>query len=356
VDFLYLTADKIGAPTGGGQVTGNEWQALRDFAVFGLSGWEATAEAWSFPDAPRPWGSDDEAASRLRADESIRPKLAHIYAGCFTDTVRLLKARGCKVTYTVAAHDRHVSREEHEALGLSFPYPHLTDDVLFARYSGGYREADVVIAPGEAPRKVLIADGVEPHKIRVIPHGHNPPSSVKPLPKRFVVGYLGATGADKGLRYLLAAWKQLNEQNPEAYRDAVLMLAGPGTEHLAGMVRAFGGGSVVLRGYVKDVSDFYNAISLYVQPSATEGWGIEVVESMAHGRVAVCSKGAGAADSALVAVEPRSADAIAHQIDAYRHNDAALSTHSQFVLTLAEKLKWQAVRERYVATWREVLT
>ena len=301
MDFLYLTADRIGAPTGGGQVTGNEWQAMQEFRFLpdpDGRGLRFECEVWSFPDAPRPWGSDDEAASRLRADPTIRPKLAHIYAGCFTDTVRLLKERGCKVTYTVAAHDRHVSREEHEALGLPFDYPHLVRDDLWRTYIGGILAADVVVVPGEAPRRVLEREGVDPAKIRIIPHGHNPPNLVKPLPARFVVGYLGSPAPDKGLRYLLAAWKQLNEQHPEAYREAVLVLAGPGTEQLAGMVRAFGGGNVVLRGWVRDVSDLYGGISLYVQPSATEGFGIECVEAAAHGRPVICSDGAGAAECA----------------------------------------------------------
>lgn len=351
VDFLYLTADKIGAPTGGGQVTGNEWAAMQELAnSMAFESWSA----WSFYQSNRPWGSDDEAAARLAADESIRPHLCHIYAGCFTETVRELKRRGCKVTYTVAAHDRRVSREEHEALGLPFDYPHLTDPEQWARYIGGILAADVVIVPGEAPRRTLIAEGVDPAKIRIIPHGHNPPREVKPLPERFVVGYLGSPAPDKGLRYLLAAWRQLNEEHPEAYREAVLVLAGPGTEQLARMVRHFGGGNVVLRGFVPDVSDFYNSISLYVQPSATEGFGIEVVEAMAHGRVALCSDGAGAASEVPFTVPSRDAGALANAIERFR-NRPDWKPHPEQTRGVWCTRTWPRIREQYVYLWRSVL-
>ena len=164
------------------------------------------------------------------------------------------------------------------------------------------------------------------------------------------MGYLGSPAPDKGLRYLLAAWKTLN------YPDAVLVLAGPGTEQLAPMVRHFGGGNVHLRGWVPDVSDFYNSISLYVQPSASEGFGIEVVEAMAHGRPVICSDGAGAAAFVHASVPARDAGKIATAIDVFRSAPRhLLESQSDIMLKQAELLTWPRIRERYVALWRSVL-
>lgn len=355
-DLLYLTADRIGAPTGGGQVTRNEFEALRELAAEdarAIIGWGAEPGrplhepvAWSFPDASRPWGSDDEAAARLRADPSIRPRLAHIYAGCFTDTVRLLKERGCKVVYTVAAHDRKVSREEHEALGLPFDYPHLVRDDLWQTYIGGILAADVVVVPGEAPRRVLEREGVDPAKMRVIPHGHEPPREVKPMPAGFHVGYLGnCTAPDKGVKYLLAAWSMLN------YPDAVLHLAGPDSVHLWQWIRGAGlKGNYNLRGYVKSPSDLYNAVNLYVQPSASEGFGIEVLEAMAHGRPVICSDGAGAADLTGRRVRAGDARDLAAAIDRARTAGA-----TDVPADAVAALTWPRIRERYKQLWREVM-
>src|SRR4051812_36215435 len=73
-----------------------------------------------------PWGWDDAAFQTLR-NENVKDayNLAHFYSGSFPETARLLSDRGVKISWTIAAHDRTVSRREHEALGLEFPYSHL---------------------------------------------------------------------------------------------------------------------------------------------------------------------------------------------------------------------------------------
>ena len=53
------------------------------------------------------------------------------------------------------------------------------------------------------------------------------------------------------------------------------------------LIRHVGGGNIYLRGAVEDVSEVYDNCSLFVQPSASEGFGIEVLEAMAHGRLAL---------------------------------------------------------------------
>lgn len=340
-EFLYLTADRIGAPTGGGQVTKHESEALAELGE---------CEAWNFPEADRPWGSDAQAMNALSRRSDVRPRLCHIYAGCFTETVALLQSRGCKVVYTVAAHDRHVSREEHQALGLPFPYTHLTDDAEWRRYIGGILAADVVVVPGEAPRRVLEREGVDPERMRVIPHGHTPPDKVAPMPAGFHVGYLGACTPDKGLRYLIEAWAVLNRERPAEYRDAVLHIAGHGAPDLLPLVRYFGAGSVNLRGYLASPSMLYNSVNLYVQPAATTGFDLEVLEALSHGRPVVCSDGAGAAEYATVRVSARSAAALAQAID-----QRVARLPAPFVSARMTDLAWPAVRESYKRIWREAL-
>jgi glycosyltransferase involved in cell wall biosynthesis len=113
---------------------------------------------------------------------------------------------------------------------------------------------------------------------------------VKPYPKRFTVGYLGACGADKGLVYLLQAWKKLG------YADSTLLLAGSQYEGMMGLAKQHGGGNIHILGFVDHISEFFNQTSCYVQPSATEGFGIEVLEAFAYGRYPLVSHGAGAVD------------------------------------------------------------
>jgi glycosyltransferase involved in cell wall biosynthesis len=341
VRYLYITADAIGTETGGGSVTAHESAALESFGEAG------EAKAWSFPDAPRPWGADDEAANRLLANPAIRPVLAHLYSGTFNNTVTILKDRGCKVVYTAAAHDINVSREEHEKLGIPFDYPHLTDPVQWRKYVGGYLQADVVVCPSTLSKKCMESYGCK--NVVIIPHGVDLPQKVKPLPKRFSPAYVGQPGADKGLIYLIQAWALL------AYKDATLTIAGRGTEQLLGLVRALGGNSsIYLRGAVDDVSEVYNQCSLYVQASASEGFGMSVLEAMAHGRPVVCSDGAGAADIAKHVVPARNPQLLAEAIHYYRCRPDRAEAVGVQARVVAENYTWEIVHEMYKALWRSL--
>lgn len=336
-DLLYLTADNVGTATGGGAVTYHESTALGELGNLRL---------WAFPRAVRPWGADAVASERLRADPTYRPALAHCYAGCFTDTIKLLRERGTKVTYTAAAHDINVSRREHEQLGLPFDHPHLTNPTLWARYIEGYRLADTVICPSTYSAAIMRSYGCG--DVAVIPHGVDLPAAVPPLPSRFSVLCLTRAGADKGHRYLLDAWSRL------AYPDVLLTIAGYGTEALVGLVRAQARGAVYLAGTAADPGLHYAAASILVAPSATEGFGISVLEAMAHGRPAICTDGTGARDVASCVVSACDPVALAEGIDLYRRT-SNLAEHGDKARQLAERCAWPRIRAVYRRRWEAML-
>ncbi len=360
MNSLYLTADQVGIPTGGGLVTHHESEALKELGLCDL-----IDRRWlqgTLKSVEEPWYWDNTAAEFVEHWTMFRsglafPSLCHVYSGTWGKTVAALQRNGCKVAVTVAAHDRHVSRRGHEELGLDFPYPHLTEEPLWQRYIEGYRLADVIVCPGEVAARTVRGYGPEfkNKQIRVIPHGCVIPEVTKPIPKTFTVGYLGSFGADKGVRYLLEAWKKLN------YRDAVLMLGGrdstsPWAYHL---ISTYGGGDVILSGWVKNVSDFYNACSLYVQPSATEGFGIEVCEAMAHGRPVICSGGAGAVDLVMgehfgMPVPACNAAALAAAINTAK-TSWDLVHKGTLARRAAERYTWAGIRGQYQELWKEML-
>lgn len=264
MNTLYLTADCIGTQTGGGTVTWAESEALKTLGPCEV------LQRENIGDVHDPF-EQDRAFLRIVQDNAL-PKnyygelyLAHCYAGCLTETVKELQCMGVKVTYTAAAHDVEVSRREHQKLGLAFDYPHLNDPALWERYLRGYKQADVLVCPSKHSADVMRKYGCT-NRIEIIPHGcHLPPQEkIKPLPKIFTVGYLGAVGADKGLMYLLQAWKMLD------YKDAVLKIAGQysASDYMMNLVNTYGGGNIHLAGWQNDLSDFYGSLSLYVQPSA----------------------------------------------------------------------------------------
>lgn len=356
---LYLTADLVGIETGGGLVTKMESDALKELGECHV----LSRDNLTLPNEPFEQDEVFRLAVKNFCESAGIPRLVHCYSGCLSNTVAYLKSLGSTVVYTIAAHDREQSKQEHETYGISFDYPHLTQELLWQRYIAGYLASDVIVCPStvaaETVRKYPFTGRIE-----VIEHGCTLPDAIHPLPAQFTVGYLGACGApDKGLIYLFQAWKNLN------YRDAKLILAGPDstsawTRHL---IEKYGGGIVDIAGRVNKPGDLYNQISLYIQVSVTEGFGIPVLEAMAHGRPAICSLGAGASDVVPDGFRfaPRDVTEITKKIHAIRGMLEDKKDVGTFVIgskgyqehwqKRAETYTWSRIRERYKVLWRELL-
>jgi len=354
-----LTADQIGTPTGGGLVTNQEGLALLSLdenlkAVDRLT-LEANLKQFTQQQFNDPWKWDISACNILQSWQGEFPKLCHIYSGTFSRTVKLLKERGCKVCYTAAAHDKEISQKEHEKWGIPFAqlYPHLCDPELWNQYLQGYLDADVVVCPSTLSANIMKGYGCQ--RVEIIPHGCTLPEKIEPLPSKFVCGYLGSLGADKGIPYLLQAWSQLN------YKDAVLVIAGgqSASIQIMELLEIFGSSNIILTGWIKNVSDFYNSISLYIQASVSEGYGLEVLEAMAHGRMVICSDGTGAKDllSTNFIFKSGNVDDLVKIIDEQKQ----LRDNNQNMLLgranqqVAEYFTWDKIRERYCNLWRSMV-
>lgn len=344
--FLYLTADRINSQSGGGQVTYQEHLALLELGHTTTITIEPNLD---------PFEQDLKILKEVK-NLTTPIKLAHCYSGCLSQTVQYLKSIGVLVTYTVAAHDKDISRHEHERLGFQFPYPHLIYPELWKRYIAGYLASTVIVAPSSYSKRTIEKyAGYAETPIEIIPHGTNLPESISPLPNIFTVGYLGAVGPDKGLCYLLEAWKKLN------YKDAILILAGRDTTSpfFQSFVKKYGGGNIQLMGWVNNIEDFYSKISLYIQPSATEGFGIEILEAMAHGRPVICSEGAGAVDIVggflEFGFEARNIKEIVEAISYVKSRKDKLKGMGEINRKEAEKYTWDKIRARYQQLWKKLL-
>lgn len=393
---LYLTADQVGIETGGGLVTHHESEALKSLGPCEVVGRERLT---NHPSGD-PWCWDLHALARVRDWEQASVQgwmkwfsVVHCYAGTFSRTVEELQERGCKVTYTAAAHSVEDSRQAHLELGIPYDFPHLTDPEQWQRYLRGYLLADVLVCPSQHSAAVMRSFG-RTGPIEIIPHGCDLPkcptccgsgdtavrkyvatevtinsgmekcwkcggSGIAPValqPERFTVGYLGSYGPDKGVRYLLEAWKKLN------YKDATLLLGGRDSQSpfVDALINHFGGGNIERVGWLDNVSEFYNRCSLYIQPSVTEGFGIEVLEAMAHGRPVLASNGAGASD-----VIPRTwrfaskdANNLAFKIDMFRKYvmpHMEYDSPKNWWRDEANKYSWDVIRGKYVAMWQNLL-
>lgn len=352
---LYLTQDRIGTQSGGGAATYHEYRALAAFSEE-----VHPIDAVRIHSAGNPFELDAQFARIIRSHD-LRPALVHIYAGCFTEAVHELKERGARITYTAAAHDIDESRKELEALGGTFDYPHLVTPELRRRYLMGYLEADVLICPSKKSAEIMRRLGRQ-DPIQIIPHGCEVNFPVPSLPTRFAIGYMGQGGTDKGLRYLFQAWAKLQDEPCMRDKPAPeLVIAGGHTNEILPLWRAFGRGSIRFLGFVKSLAEFYREISVYIQPSVTEGFGMEVLEAMAHGRPVIVSEGAGAVDAVVdgvngFAVRSRDVDAMVERIiHFYKAGPEERAAFGLKARECAQSHEWLGIESRYVAVWERLL-
>ena len=349
---LFLTCDDVGNEnTGGGQVVTNEFAALTMFA----------GVASVVKPEPHPQGLDDPfyldgtVLEKLRlAEDWIKEHnpLIHVYAGCFSKSLEYLKGLGCTITYTVAAHSVPASKKAHEDMGLPFGYRHLNDPYLFKEYIRGYVEiADVVICPSEYSARTVQEQGRK-GRIQVIPHGFNPcqkPLRSKP-PEVFTVGYLGAYGPDKGVPTLLKAFKDFLIQGGEGR----LLLGGRDSQHPAIKEWCRGAGlpsdKVFALGWLDSPYDLYDACSVYVQPSNTEGFGIEVIEALSRGVPVVCSIGAGAVDHTFWKFPAGNAA----ELTRYLGHLTDHGVQGMNIENWVKDMTWPLIQGEYTKLWEEI--
>jgi glycosyltransferase involved in cell wall biosynthesis len=345
---LYCTESVIGQ-TGGGAAVRNELMALESISeVTAITGKELSLQNLHQPE--NPFLRDYLTLQEIKGRDF---DLAHFYGGCFTETVRYLKEHGAKVSYMIAAHDRKLSIEEFHRLGLEYPFYHVSNDRLFEIYTEGHRLADVVLTQSSKSIPILREAGCA-QTIEVVPGGITWPENVKPIPENFDCLYLGACGPDKGLIYLIQAWGMLD------YPDSKLILAGSGTETLEPFIRQVTDkGIFVLLGRVPDISEVYNACSVYIQPSVTEGFGLEIPEAMSYGRAVIASEGAGASEIIEdgidgFVVERRNPSQIAERIGSLKRDRADLVRMGEKAREKARYYTWYAMRQEYIKIWKKL--
>jgi glycosyltransferase involved in cell wall biosynthesis len=175
-----------------------------------------------------------------------------------------------------------------------------------ARQLAEYEEADIILVPssysrGSFPAALQSRTLVAPLFGRVPLESVIPPSSAAPSaamnapgkkPGPFTFGTVGGQPLRKGFLYLLQAWKQL--QLPKArllLRTDARLDRSPVLQDLLSQLP-----NVEVVRYVEDMSDFYRRCDAFVFPTVDDGFGMALLEAMAHGLPAIATTHCGAAE------------------------------------------------------------
>lgn len=340
---IYVTFDHINQITGAGQVCYHEVGALR--GVTDLK--QVITRQDIAPKIDRFYGFNpflyDYFASQMIQPDTV--DLAHF--SCSPTMSMLSRLRPSKYVVNVVAHDLRTSIEEHERVyGQKYPFFHNTDKFLHDSLLRHAKDADVVFTPSEGSAK-WIRENIAPEHIEVIPHGLDYPDQPSASPGDFHIGYIGAWGPDKGVVYLIKAWSLLN------YSDSVLYFFGLGSrERRAALESVATGGKYHLAGRFDKLSDITPLISVYVHASVTEGFGMTVTESMAHGKPVVVTEGTGCSylvedgrDGLVVPI--RDPQAIADAIQYFRDNPSEILRMGKNARETAKELRWENIERKY---------
>lgn len=205
--------------------------------------------------------------------------------------------------------------------------------------------------------------GVEPARIRVVPHGVHVPI---PLPvgesglgiarERMVLS-VGAIQRRKNTARLVKAfeclpqgWRLVLAGAPDGYRAA---------EELRAVEQSPRRADIGVLGYVSEaeLDRLYRRASIFAFPSLDEGFGLPVLEAMAHGVPVITSNRSAlpevAGDAALL-IDPSDQDAIAAALlrlasDEQFREDLARQGHER-----ARQFTWESAVERTWAVYQEV--
>jgi len=220
-------------------------------------------------------------------------------------------------------------------------------------------EAAVVVVPSGHTALDCVAHGVDRARLRVVPHGVRvPPVAAEAVvrwrlrhgvPGPYVL-WTGTREPRKNLPVLLAAHRALRARRP----DLDLVLVGPAGWGDAGAEPAPG---VHLLGRLApdDLHTAYAGAAAFCFPSLREGFGLPVLEAMAHGVPVVTSTGTPMAElvgedaPGGLTVEPRDPEAVAHALDAVLDDRARFADRAR---ARAATFSWDGAASATVDAYR----
>lgn len=223
------------------------------------------------------------------------------------------------------------------------------------------RDADLVLTPSQATKRDCVAHGFPEARVRVVPWGVDLPVRASRvdgrakhgLAERFVLA-VGTIEPRKNLPALLQAFQRLDDHRVQ------LVIAGPEgwNESLAPHIGS-ARDRVRLLGFLPEAElhSLYSQATVFCYPSRQEGFGIPVLEAMAHGAAVVTSRGTSteevAGDAALL-IDPDSVDDIAQAVERLLTDRELAARLGAAARARAADFSWARTAELTTAAYREV--
>ncbi|MEO0079236.1 MAG: glycosyltransferase family 1 protein [candidate division WOR-3 bacterium] len=240
-------------------------------------------------------------------------------------------------------------------------YHPLKHKVIFWVGIQSLRWADMVVTVSENTKRDLIMrfpKVINPSRIQVIYEAPciTPTGDVPEFAQQFApyILYVGGHSPHKNVPRLLAAFAQL--QAPKNYK---LILVGWGKQSLFAIARNIAAkhgitGKIVILTDLADnkLSGLYSKCEAFVYPSLYEGFGLPVLEALAHGAPVACSSTSSlpeVADDAAIYFNPRSVESITRALELILNDNSATENLRKRALRQANRFSWAATAQKFYA-------
>lgn len=173
----------------------------------------------------------------------------------------------------------------------------------------------------------------------------------------FLILFVGVLYKHKNAITLVNAMPEILKNNP----DVKLLIIGGGDQYneIRNRVHELElEESVLMGGFIEDVTPFYSAADLFVLPSTNEGFGLVFLEAMACGlpiAASNCSSCPEAVGDAGLLFDPKSSKDVAAKIIELMNNSEVYETLKENGLERVKQFTWARTAERYYEEYKTAL-
>lgn len=234
--------------------------------------------------------------------------------------------------------------------------------------------SDLIIAVSEfTANQVSALLKFDTSRIRVVPHGVRQPvhqhESQNNSQRENMILFVGALQIRKNVTRLVEAFERLarNSRNAAPVEDPWrLVLAGAPSGYRAGEIidrieKSTCRDRIELPGYVSqsDLERLYSRASIFALPSLDEGFGIPVLEAMAHGVPVITSNRSAlveVAEPAALLVDPYAVEELECALKRLMNDHTLRATLSDLGRARAKHYTWDRAVEATYSIYRELVT
>lgn len=221
--------------------------------------------------------------SSMRAAVASKPDVIHVHAEGPSAAIGMARRAGIRAVATIHGLDWQRAK--------------------WGKLASRYIKHGEAVAAKKADEIIVLSEGVRAYflseygrETRFVPNGITPVPPVKPhvirqkygLEEDGYVLFLGCIVPEKGLHYLVEAWRQVNT-------GMCLVIAGGPSDsqkyYEQILQRAKGDARVLLVGFVQgqELRELYSNAAVFVLPSDFEGMPMGLLEAMSYGRCCLTS-------------------------------------------------------------------